>query len=428
MTTNRQWNGDEQTRSYLDDIGRIPLLTPQQEREHSLHIQVRDHINALRRTAIKPRDASATRTVLRRLASHQSAIAGIFRMADLPDDPNISDLVSHEGFRGLVDHAPNDATVEAVQSSSSYSQRSAVLGVIRQISLDSRCVTPPAVHIIDDCRLSELSETAAEPQIARRLSQARAHLTTHLDLLCREGDQREHELTEANLRLVVSIARDYVTHNIPLFDLIQEGNLGLIDGVQRYDHRKGFRFSTYGTWWIRQHILHCISEHTRQVRLPDYQAARIRRLREAQSALSQQHGRPPTTQELAHHLERPEHEIRHTILLAQDPMDLDAPMGDEPDLTLADFTPDTRPDVDEQVEYRTLQQNIDRALDALDPEQREVIRLRYGLNSDDQPHSLAEIARITPHTPRRAKRIEQDALERLRTQPELRQLLADYAT
>ena len=427
MTTNRKWEGDQMTRSYLDEIGRIPLLTPQQEQAHSLHIQVRDHINALRRTAVKPRDANATRTILRRLAAHQTAIAGIFRMADLNDDPRISDLVHHQVFRRLVDRAPNHSTMQAVQLCSHYTKRSAILGAIRQISLDSRCITPPAIHIIDDCRLSDLPQVATEPQLSRRLSQARAHLTKHLDRLCQEGDQRELALTEANLRLVVSIARDYVSHNVSLFDLIQEGNLGLIDGVQRYDHRKGYRFSTYGTWWIRQHILQCISEHTRHIHLPDYQAARIRRLREAQSTLSQQQGRPPTTQQIAYHLERPDEEVRATILLAQDPLNLDTPIGDEDDVTLGDFIRDQAPSVDEQVEYRTLQYNIAEALNALDPEQQEVIRLRYGLNRDDQPHSLAEIARITPHSPRQAKQIEYDALERLRNQPELRGMLADYA-
>ena len=206
MTTHRKSHGEDLTRNYLDEIGRIPLLTPEQEQEHSLHIQVRDHVKSLRKNSGKPRDSNATRTVLRRIAAHQPIIAGLLRQAGLDDNPPLSQLLRQEPFRRLVDRAPAAATIKTVQSCSSYAKRAKVTDTIRTISLDTRCITPPAVHIMADCRLSDLHRAAHDTELPHRLSQARSHLARHLDELCREGDRRERALTEANLRLVVSIA------------------------------------------------------------------------------------------------------------------------------------------------------------------------------------------------------------------------------
>ncbi|HKI53669.1 MAG TPA: sigma-70 family RNA polymerase sigma factor [Anaerolineales bacterium] len=235
---------------------------------------------------------------------------------------------------------------------------------------------------------------------------------------------REHLIT-ANSRLVISVAKKYMGRGVPFLDLIQEGNIGLIRATKKFDYRRGHKFSTYATWWIRQAVTRAIADQGRTIRVPVHMGDQINKLLRVQHQLTQRLGRDPSVEELAEALDVPPKKIENMIQVARRPLSLETPTDDEEDSVLGDFIEDDEaPPPDDTATYNLLKEHLGEVLNGLPPREVRILQLRYGL-LDGQAYTLEEVGRKMGVTRERVRQIEAQALSRLR-HPTIRRKLRDY--
>ncbi len=274
----------------------------------------------------------------------------------------------------------------------------------------------------------ELAQRIERGRMARE-ELARGNVSSHrrveLRKLIEDGWAAREHLITANSRLVISVAKKYMGRGVPFLDLIQEGNIGLIRATKKFDYRRGHKFSTYATWWIRQAVTRAIADQGRTIRVPVHMGDQINKLLRVQHQLTQRLGREPTVEEVAEALEVPPKKVENMIQVARRPLSLETPTDDEEDSVLGDFIEDDEAaPPDETATYNLLREHLGEVLNGLPPREVRILQLRYGL-LDGQAYTLEEVGRKMGVTRERVRQIEAQALSRLR-HPSIRRKLRDY--
>ena len=281
---------------------------------------------------------------------------------------------------------------------------------------------PEGVSLEDPVRMY-LKEIGKVPLLT---AEEEIELSKQMEIGGETGKMARQRLAEANLRLVVSIAKRYVGRGMLFLDLIQEGNLGLIKAVEKYDYHKGFKFSTYATWWIRQAITRAIADQARTIRIPVHMVETINRLIRVQRQLLQELGREPTPEEIAAEMDLPVEKVREIQKVSQEPVSLETPIGEEEDSHLGDFIQDENVQVPaEAAAYTLLREQLDEVLDTLTDRERQVLRLRFGIGQD-RAYTLDEIGKQLGVTRERIRQIETKALRKIRNPSRAKNLMEFY--
>jgi RNA polymerase primary sigma factor len=285
----------------------------------------------------------------------------------------------------------------------------------------------PLLHVDEEMDIARRIEVgrASKKEILSHCGKDTPNRRHELEALINDGISAREHLIKANTRLVVSVAKKYIGRGVPFLDLIQEGNLGLMKAVEKYDYHRGFRFSTYATWWIRQTITRSIADQGRTIRVPVHMIDRIRQLYKLTHEMEQRLGRVPTVDELADELGLDEHKVQWMLRVSWLPLSLESPVGDEEDSELGMFVEDEITPTPIQSAYRNmLQEKVDEVLGTLSPREARILRLRFGLDNG-RTYTLEEVGQKFGLTRERIRQIEGKALRRLRHPRRARQL-KDY--
>ena len=345
-------------------------------------------------------------------AQGPDAVAALERVAGEPEEPDPAALAAVE--EEIEDDLPSLDEVAAGPSTD------LVRVYLREIG---RVPLLTAEQEVDLARRVEVGLFAAEKLALTAVLDER----TRRDLrwLAEDGERAKSHLTEANLRLVVSIAKRYAGRGLPLLDLIQEGNLGLIRAVEKFDYTRGYKFSTYASWWIRQAISRAIADQARTIRVPVHMVETINRILRTQRQMVQELGREPTPEEVAVRVELPVERVVEIRRIAVEPVSLHLPVGEEDGSELGDLIEDAEAAAPlDSASFQLLQAHLETVLGNLGAREREVVRLRYGL-TDGEPHTLEEVGRVFGVTRERVRQIEAKTLAKLR-HPQYAGQLRDY--
>ena len=353
-------------------------------------------------------------------------IGAAMAAAELPPESMdaVLRLIADEGI-AIVDNSDEDVDEDLAARNEDEAARSAATSdpVRMYLKEIGRVPLLSAAEEVDLAKRVEAGLFASEKLTVQR--DLTIDFERELEVIERQGQLAKKRLIEANLRLVVSIAKRYVGRGMLFLDLIQEGNLGLIRAVEKFDYTKGYKFSTYATWWIRQAITRAIADQARTIRIPVHMVETINKLIRIQRQLLQDLGREPTPEEIGAEMELPPERVREIQKLAQEPVSLETPIGEEEDSNLGDFIEDSDAIVPiDAASFILLQEQLDAILHTLSEREKKVIQLRFGL-SDGHPRTLEEVGKEFGVTRERIRQIESKTLSKLR-HPSRSQKLRDY--
>ena len=421
---------DDPIRMYLHEIGRVPLLTGAEEKVLAKKMEQGRRIKAIREKCLKGnvRPPSSTDIILHMLKELGQTIAFIniiHQERGLTASKSFKKTIFDPEFRDSFDNEIDQLLTQSIALKMDTSIPETEQALIK-LSLNSSLVPQEVLDAIDDdVTLVELDELASGSELRQAIQIYEKEFKTYLDKFERESSESEKHLIEANLRLVVSVAKKHIGRGMPLLDLLQEGNIGLIRAVEKFDYHRGYKFSTYATWWIRQAITRAIADQARTIRIPVHMVETINKLLSLSRQLSQELGREPTPKEIGDEMEISPERVREIIKVSQLPVSLESPIGEEEDSHLGDFIEDQNalppPDA---ASRQLLKEQIDGVLSSLSPRERRVLLLRFGLE-DGRSRTLEEVGKEFNVTRERIRQIEAKALRKLR-HPTRSRKLKDY--
>ena len=425
-----QESPDDPVHMYLHEIGKVRLLTAENEKVLAKKMEEGKRISDIKRDYLQkcgtsPSAIEIILTILTELKESAPIIHRLQNQLDLTPTDNLKDSISavkllttarremdHQLFQSMVYQI--DAPIPTVEQQ------------IVNFTVNINLLPQEIIDAIgDNTYLSDIDNLINNSDFISQIRSYETQFQAYFDNIAQEAAKSQQHLTEANLRLVVSVAKKHIGRGMSLLDLIQEGNIGLIRAVQKFDYRRGYKFSTYATWWIRQAITRAIADQARTIRIPVHMVETINRLLRVSRRLAQEYGREPTAAEIGLGIELPADKVREIVKVAQLPVSLESPLGEEEDSHLSDFIEDRNalPPVD-AASRQLLKEQIDEVLSSLTPRERQVLRFRFGLE-DGRSRTLEEVGREFNVTRERIRQIEAKALRKLR-HPSRSRRLRDY--
>ena len=410
---------DDPVRMYLREIGRVNLLKAAEERELARHFEEGRHIAKVEEMLSSP-DGRQPRSwmiiahFLQYIAAHHETLSAVARYHAIPFSGRLSETIAHPDLRDALDSELPQEVVNFLADALN-TEPSVAKEQLQIFSLSSRLLPEPVLEALKrDPNIRSFADDIGTPEFNSALESYEIVFYRHIEMAKDTSDRSQRHLAEANLRLVVSVAKKYIGRGMSLLDLIQEGNIGLIRAVEKFDYRKGYKFSTYATWWIRQAITRAIADQARTIRIPVHMVETINKLLRVTRRLVQEYGREPTSEEIGKGMEIPADRVREILKISQEPVSLNTPIGEEEDSHLGDFIEDTTALAPaEAASYQLLREQVDDVLYTLSDREAQVLQLRFGLE-DGRARTLEEVGRDFGVTRERIRQIEAKALRKLR--------------